>query len=100
MVSYGLFFGWQICWVQQENCLWALKIFEQWKTKRNLQMQEMDSEAHIIEENILTMSKSELSYALYCFLLEVTNEKSEQYPHETLYSILISLQMYYHSKGI
>ncbi len=60
----------------------------------------MDSEACTIEGSILTMSKSELSYALCRFLLEVTNEKSKQYPRETLYSILIALQMYFNSKGV
>ncbi len=41
-----------------------------------------------------------LSYALCRFLLEVTNEKSDLYPHETLYSLLLLLQMYLHGKGI
>ena len=60
----------------------------------------MDSKARTIDGNILTMSKSELSYALCHFLLEVMNKKSDLYPHETLYSILMCLQMYLHSKGI
>ena len=60
----------------------------------------MDSEARTIDGNILTMSKSELLYTLCHFLLEVMNEKSDLYPHETLYSILICLQMYLHSKGV
>ena len=63
-------------------------------------MKEMDSKAIIIPGNILTMTKSELSYALCCFVLEVTNEKSEEYPREMLYSLLLSLQMYFHSKGV
>ena len=60
----------------------------------------MDSEAKTIDGNILTMTKSELSYALCHFILEVTNKKSELYPHETLYVILMCLQMYLHSKGM
>ncbi len=63
-------------------------------------MKEMDQEANTIDSNILMMTKSELSYALCRFLSEVTNEKSKLYPHETLYSLLMSLQMYCHSKGV
>ena len=63
-------------------------------------MKEMDSEATIIPGNILTITKSELSYALCHFVLEITNEKSKEYPRETLYSLLLSLQMYFHSKGV
>ncbi len=60
----------------------------------------MDSEAQTIDGNILTITKSELSYALYRFILEVTNERSELYPCKTLYAILMCLQMYLHSKGV
>ncbi len=63
-------------------------------------MKDMDSEAQIIQGTVLTMSKSELSYALCHFLLEVTNEKGDLYPRETLYALLMSLQMYCHSKGV
>ncbi len=60
----------------------------------------MDSEAKVIEGTVLNISKSELSYALCRFLLEVTNEKGDLYLCETLYSLLLSLQMYLHMKGI
>ncbi len=63
-------------------------------------MKEIDSKATIIPGNILTMTKSELSYALCCFVLEVINEMSEEYSRETLYSLLLSLQMYFHSKAV
>ena len=32
--------------------------------------------------------------------VEVTNEKNELYPQETLYTLLMALQMYLHSKGV
>ncbi len=46
------------------------------------------------------MDKELLNYALCRFLLEVTNECNELYPCEMLYSLLLLLQMYCHSKGV
>ena len=46
------------------------------------------------------MDKSLLNYALCWFILEVTNERNELYPQETLYSLVMALQMYFHSQGV
>ncbi len=46
------------------------------------------------------MEKGLLNYALCHFLLEVCNEKNEFYTRDTLYALLMSLQIYCHSHGV
>ena len=45
------------------------------------------------------MSKDDLCYSLMRFVLEVRKQSGEEYPDESLYEMLISLQIYLSSKG-
>ncbi len=85
----------------KKKALWALKIFKQWKTKHNIAVKaDGQDPSEVIQGSILKMNKKHLSFALCCFVLEVTNEQNEIYPRETLYSLLMSLQIYCHSHGV
>lgn len=54
----------------------------------------------VIQGPVLQLTVDTLNFALCQFILEVTNELNELYPHETLYSLIMSLQMYFHSHGM
>ena len=45
------------------------------------------------------MTKDELCYALTRFVLEVRKKNGDEYPSETLYELVISLQLYLATKG-
>lgn len=53
-----------------------------------------------IRVELIEMTTDELCYALSRFVLEVRKESGEEYPSETLYELIICIQLYLSSHGI
>ena len=74
---------------------WILKVFEEWKKKRNEAVLREDySGEPVIQEDIDEMSDELLDFALARFVAEVRKKDGQEYPGKTLYEILSSIQMY------
>lgn len=78
--------------------MWAFRVFCDWKTAWNKRALN-DSNLNIISGELLDMSKKDLVYALSHFILEVKKKTGQLYPTETLYELVITLQMYCHMHG-
>ena len=80
---------------------WATRLFYSWRDDRNVKSRSKP-EARVpeIPWDLLEMSKDNLNYALSRFICEVTKSNGEDYPGETLYEIIISLQLFFEQEGI
>ena len=67
--------------------------------RNNYLLQSRDDDVGSIRTELLEMMKAELCHALSRFVLEVRKTNGEDYPAETMYEIIISLQMYLESNG-
>ncbi len=77
---------------------WAFRIFDNWQKAQNLRtkLAGRDDQIHGVLED---MDDSSLCETLCKFILEVRKVSRELYPHETLYSLVIMIQMYLETKG-
>ncbi len=71
---------------------WAKKLFDDWKRSRN-EFNERGSICVDLESK--DVDKSELCAALCQFLTEVRHADGHDYPGNTLYSIVVMLQLHY-----
>ncbi len=72
---------------------WASLIFDQWKCIHNFKLKcDGDNADKYIQGTLLTMYIDELSEYLSMFLLEIRKQSGEEYPHEILYQIVLSIQ--------
>ncbi len=75
---------------------WAKKLFEDWKRARN----EFNERGSIrVNLEAKEVNKSELCAALCQFLTEVRRADGHDYPGNTLYSIVVMLQLHYEKMG-
>ncbi len=76
--------------------LWAKKLFDDWKRARN----EYNKRGSIcVDLDADHVDKFELSAALCQFLAEVRRADGHDYPGNTLYSIVVMLQLHFEKKG-
>ena len=78
---------------------WALTVFNEWKAARNEMAIKEDSDISIIRVELIEMTKDELCHSLSRFVLEARKRSGEDYPAETVYELIISLQLYLTSEG-
>ena len=65
-----------------------LRIFDQWKDKRNETIVKVSySGEPLIKENLDEMSDEQLDFALARFISEVRREDGEEYPGKALYEM-------------
>ena len=69
-------------------------MFNDWKANRNVQAIQNPNISPIRCE-LEEMTHDELCFTLTRFLLEVRKQSGENYPSDTLYEILISIQVRY-----
>ena len=81
-----------------KKCAWAYRIFNEWLVYRN-NAAKVDASKVAFVRNIMEMADWELVYALKRFILEVRKKNGDVYPAETLYELIICLQMYVNSQG-
>ncbi|XP_052097319.1 zinc finger MYM-type protein 3-like [Mytilus californianus] len=79
---------------------WAYNLFNTWKTQRNaIAVADLSLNISIISPDLEVMTKDELCFALSRFICEIKKENGEEYPGQTLYEILINIQLYLEGKG-
>ena len=81
------------------KCQWALNAFNEWKSARNTSAAETNSDISPIRLELVEISKDDLCYSLMQFVLEARKQSGEDYPAESLYEMVICLQIYLSSKG-
>ncbi|CAG2228172.1 unnamed protein product [Mytilus edulis] len=72
----------------------AINVFRKWQLERN-ELAKRDENISCIAPDIEEMTKDELCYSLSRFICEVIKENGEDYPGQTLYEILINIQMHF-----
>ena len=74
---------------------WAVRVFDSWKKEKNLKAV---TQPHLsispILPRLLDMTKDQISYSLSRFIMEAKKQNGEDYPAETLYELIISIQLY------
>ena len=73
-------------------------MFEDWSAEHKHHGQ-CDAKFLAMDVNLLKMSEEDLVYVLTRFILEVKKKTSAEYPLETLYELLICLQLYMFING-
>ena len=81
------------------KCDWAMRAFNDWKALRNELAIQPKFDISPFRVEFIEMTKDESSYSLQCFVLEVRKQNGEEYPAETLYELIISLQLYLSCHG-
>ena len=81
-----------------KKCNWAYHIFKDWIVFR-YNAAKLDSTKVVLVKDIMDMADWELAYALQCFILEVRKKNGDNYPAETLYELVVSLQMFVNAHG-
>ncbi len=72
-----------------------MKLFNEWKTWRNEATITCDElQRSVIRSELIEMTKDELCHTLTRFVLEAKKANGEPYPAETLYEIIMSIQMH------
>jgi hypothetical protein len=74
--------------------LWAVNVFNAWKGWRNEQALKPGSTTSPIRVELVEMTNDELCFALTRFVLEAKKSSADPYPAETLYQLIMALQMY------
>lgn len=82
----------------KKKARWAIKVFEDWQLQRNGCAMD-DVSVDMIPGHFLTMSPERMRSALGFFILEVRKKNGDYYPSDTLYELIISLQIYLHIYG-
>lgn len=75
----------------KKKCDWAYRIFCEWRAVRNMELSSKDKP---LIPDLMMMDKEQLCVALCPFVLEVRKQTGENYPSQTLYEIIVSLQLY------
>ncbi len=84
----------------RKKALWARCIFEQWNYIHNFKIkQEGTNLEKLITGSLLTMDIPQLCEVLSYFILEIRKQSGEDYPHETLYEIVMSIQHFMYING-
>ena len=84
----------------EKKCYWAARVFETWKHERNIKaVSQPQLNISPIQPGLLEMSNDELCYSLSRFCMEAKKQNGENYPSETLYELIISIQLYLEMSG-
>ncbi len=75
---------------------WAKKLFDDWKKARNDFNERGSIWVNLDDDEV---NKSDLSTALCQFLSEVQHSDGHDYPGNTLYSIVVMLQLHFEKRG-
>lgn len=78
--------------------LWALHVYHDWKNSHNATLM-TQGKAGLTTGDLFHMEAEEIVRTLTKFVLEVWKKTGEPYPSDTLYELLISLQMYFQLRG-
>ena len=80
----------------EKKCEWAVNLFNKWKYWRNEKAAQTagDQDTSPVHVELLDMTKDELCFSLTRFTLEAKKTSGQPYPAETLYEIVISIQLY------
>ena len=81
-----------------KKCNWAFCMFQTWVEERNLAT-ENDLQQVKISSCLLDMCNCDLVYAITQFIVEVCKKNGSEYPAETLYEFIVSLQLWLHMRG-
>ena len=76
---------------------WVKKMYQQWKYSRNAKSGVGDITCDL--ENVPTITKESLKYALCCFITEVKKLDGNEFPPCTLYDLVICIQFYLETEG-
>lgn len=83
----------------KKKALWAGRIFVQWKCIWNFKLKQNNDLDNIITTNLINMEIAQLNEVLSYFVMEIQKQNGEEYPQETLYKIILSLQYYMSING-
>ncbi|CAC5418561.1 unnamed protein product [Mytilus coruscus] len=72
---------------------WATTLFKQWKSTRNIRANDPNVGLSPIRVDLAEMSLDELNYSISRFICEVRKTDGTEYPPDTLYSLVICLQL-------
>ncbi|CAC5370979.1 unnamed protein product [Mytilus coruscus] len=78
---------------------WATTLFKQWKSTRNIRANDPNVGLSPIRVDLTEMSLDELNYSISRFICEVCKTDGTEYPPDTLYSLVICLQLYMDTLG-
>ena len=78
---------------------WAVNLFETWKQERN-SIAMFDESISVIHPELKDMMKDELNFSIARFICEVKKENGEEYPGQTLYELVILLQLFLEQNGL
>ena len=79
---------------------WAHKVWTSWCTERNNRIRQSNNpDAMVITGSLQSHSTEQLNYIMTRFILEVKNLQGQDYSRETLYDLVVSLQMYLNRVG-
>ena len=94
-VVFGIIFSYSRS--TRRKCNWTSKVFEDWLADRK--KVNHDPVFTALPDDLLHLSDDQLVYVLTRFILEVKKKSTEDYPAETLYEIVISLQLFMFING-
>ncbi|CAC5417571.1 unnamed protein product [Mytilus coruscus] len=78
---------------------WATTLFKQWKSTRNIRANDPNVGLSPIHVDLAEMSLDELNYSISPALFVVRKTDGTEYPPDTLYSLVICLQLYMDTLG-
>ena len=84
----------------ESKCRWAVRLFTYWQNFRNQQAEtrpELDISP--IRVGLLDMTKDELCFSLSRFICEIRKKNTKDYPAESLYDIIICIQLHLEMHG-
>ncbi len=84
----------------KRKVMWAARIFDQWKCIHNYKLKVDPSLTYPeITGTLMNVEVDTMCDTLCMFVLEIWKQNGEEYPHETLYEIVLSLQNYLAMNG-
>ncbi len=84
----------------ERKVAWAAQMYLDWRT---FHLKNKLADCHIVLADLDTLTKLDkvsLSYSLSNFILEVKKKDGSDFPPQTLYQIVISLQFFLETKGL
>ncbi len=91
--------NWDLNAETQKKIRWVRKMYNDWRNNHHQHRPDLSSISCDLE-NLSTVNKANLSYALCHFLGEVRKVDGTDFQGKTLYEILVTVQMYLESEGV
>ena len=84
----------------KRKAMWVARIFDQWKCIHNYKLKVDSSLTYPeIKGTLINMDLDLMCDTLCIFIMEIRKQSGEEYPHETLYEIMLSLQNFLAMNG-